>query len=141
MSVKLLTEHHLEFLSLKGDCTGSSESTHVKMPHCWKSHALAHFFYKIEDKIKELDGVIAELERKRDEESGSVMKNLETALSENKKLEALAQSAVDNKKEGLKAENKRKKELNKNLNDVSYENFKTLHWDFPAFLKCGPRAC
>ena len=38
MSVKLLTEHHLEFLSLKGGCTGLSESTHVKMPHCWKSH-------------------------------------------------------------------------------------------------------
>ena len=37
MSVKLLTEHHLEFLSLKEDCTGSSESTHVKMPHCRKS--------------------------------------------------------------------------------------------------------
>ena len=42
MSVKLLTEHHLEFLSLKGGCRGLSESTHVKMPHCWKSHALAH---------------------------------------------------------------------------------------------------
>ena len=41
-SVKLLTEHHLEFLSLEGGCTGSSESTLVKMPHCWKSHALAH---------------------------------------------------------------------------------------------------
>ena len=26
MKVKLLTEHHLEFLSLKGDCTDSSES-------------------------------------------------------------------------------------------------------------------
>ena len=38
MSVKLLTEHHLEFLSLKGGCTGSSESTLVKMAHCWKSH-------------------------------------------------------------------------------------------------------
>ena len=34
MSVKLLTEHQLEFLSLKGGCTGSSESTLVKMPHC-----------------------------------------------------------------------------------------------------------
>ena len=32
MSVKLLTEHHLEFLSLKGGCTGLSESTLVKMP-------------------------------------------------------------------------------------------------------------
>ena len=41
MIVKLLTERHLEFLSLKGGCRGSSESTHVKMPHCWKSHALA----------------------------------------------------------------------------------------------------
>ena len=38
MGVKLLTEHHLEFLSLKGGCSGSSESTLVKMPHCWKSH-------------------------------------------------------------------------------------------------------
>ena len=43
MIVKLLTEHHLEFLSLKCGCRGSSESTHVKMPHCWKSHALAQF--------------------------------------------------------------------------------------------------
>ena len=42
MVVKLLTEHHLEFLSLKGGYRGSSKSTHVKMPHCWKSHALAH---------------------------------------------------------------------------------------------------
>ena len=30
MIVKLLTEHHLEFLSLKGGCTGLSESTLVK---------------------------------------------------------------------------------------------------------------
>ena len=37
----LWTEHHFEFLSLKGVCKGSSKSTHVKMPHCWKSHALA----------------------------------------------------------------------------------------------------
>ena len=41
MIVKLLTEHILGFLSLKGGCRGSSESTHVKMSHCWKSHALA----------------------------------------------------------------------------------------------------
>ena len=45
MIVKLLTEHHLEFLSLKGGCRGSSESTLVKMPHCWKSHALAHIVH------------------------------------------------------------------------------------------------
>ena len=43
MSVKLLAEHHFEFLSLKGGWTGSSESTLVKMPHYWKSHVTAHF--------------------------------------------------------------------------------------------------
>ena len=42
MIVKLLIEHHLEFVSLKGGCTGLSESTHIKMLHCWKSHAMAH---------------------------------------------------------------------------------------------------
>ena len=45
MIVKLLTEYHLEFLSQKGGCRGSSESTLVKMPQCWISHALAHYFY------------------------------------------------------------------------------------------------
>ena len=38
MSVKLLTEQHLELLSLKGGYTGLSESTLVNLPHCWKSH-------------------------------------------------------------------------------------------------------
>ena len=42
MSVKLLTKHHLEVLSLKGGYRGSSESTLVKMSNCWKSHAAAH---------------------------------------------------------------------------------------------------
>ena len=42
MIIKLLTEYHLEFLSLKGGCRGSSESTLVKMSNCWKSHAGAH---------------------------------------------------------------------------------------------------
>ena len=41
MSVRLLTVHHLEFLSLKWGCTGSSESTLVKLQHCWKSHVAA----------------------------------------------------------------------------------------------------
>ena len=42
MSFKLLTEHNLKSLSLKGGCNGLSESTLVKMPHCWKSHVTAH---------------------------------------------------------------------------------------------------
>ena len=41
MTVKLLTEDNLKSLSLKGGCTGSSESTLVKMPHCSKFHAAA----------------------------------------------------------------------------------------------------
>ena len=45
MTVKLLTEHCLEFLGLKRGCRGSSESTLVKMSNCWKSHAAAHMVY------------------------------------------------------------------------------------------------
>ena len=47
MIVKLLTEHHLAFLSLKGGITGSSESTLVKMPHYWKLHVVAHIFMSL----------------------------------------------------------------------------------------------
>ena len=46
MIIKLLTEHNLECLSLKGDCRGSFESTHVKMSNCWQSHAQALISYK-----------------------------------------------------------------------------------------------
>ena len=41
MSVKLLIEHHLEFVSLKGGYTGSLGTTIVKIPHCCKSHVAA----------------------------------------------------------------------------------------------------
>ena len=41
LTVKLLAEQHLEFLSLKGGCTDSSVSTLVKMPHFWKSPVMA----------------------------------------------------------------------------------------------------
>ena len=61
---KLLTEKHLEFLSLKGGCTGSAESTLVKIPHCWKSHAAAHFIIRFpgdadhyKDNIKNINNV------------------------------------------------------------------------------------
>ena len=43
MSVKLLSGHHLKFLSLKEGCTGSPESTLVKIPHCWKIRVTAQF--------------------------------------------------------------------------------------------------
>ena len=32
-------------MSLKGSCTGSSESTLVKMPHFWKSYVAAHIMF------------------------------------------------------------------------------------------------
>ena len=44
MTLKL---HHLEFLRLKGGCSDSSESTLVKMPHCWKSHVRAQKVFLI----------------------------------------------------------------------------------------------
>ena len=45
MTVKLLIEQNLEFLSLTGGSTGSFEPTLVKMPHCWKSHVTAHMYH------------------------------------------------------------------------------------------------
>ena len=48
LGVKQLTEHNLEFLSLKGGCTGSSESTLVKILHCWKSRVTAHCILRTE---------------------------------------------------------------------------------------------
>ena len=45
MNTKLLNKHHLEPLSLKGSGTGLSESTLVKMPHCWKSHDAAQLWF------------------------------------------------------------------------------------------------
>ena len=48
MSVELLTEQHLEFLSLKGGCTGLSESTLVKMSHYSKSHVAAQIQFRIQ---------------------------------------------------------------------------------------------
>ena len=45
MTVKQLTEHLLEFLSVKGGGTGSSESSLVKITHCWKSHVTAPIIF------------------------------------------------------------------------------------------------
>ena len=47
MTGKLLNEHHLEFLTFKkGGRTGSSESIHVKMSHCWKSYVAVHMLLR-----------------------------------------------------------------------------------------------
>ena len=44
MSVRLLIELNLVILSFKEGCTGPSESTLVKMAHCWKSHVTVQIF-------------------------------------------------------------------------------------------------
>ena len=54
MNIKLLIEHHLEFLSLKGGCTDTSEYTLVKIPHCWKSHTAAQMHLIDEQVIMKL---------------------------------------------------------------------------------------
>ena len=54
MNIKLLNEHNLEFSSLKEGYTGSSESIHVKMPHCWKLHVAAQFCHSIRSNKDEL---------------------------------------------------------------------------------------
>ena len=59
MIVKLLTEHHLELLSLKEGCRGSSESKHVKMPHCWKSHAMAQMMENSIGKKRALNELVS----------------------------------------------------------------------------------
>ena len=47
MTVKLLTEHNLKYLSLKEGYIGSSESTPVKMPQCWNSHDMTHMLLQL----------------------------------------------------------------------------------------------
>ena len=45
MTVQLLAEQHLEFLSFTGGCACLSKSVHVKLPHYWKSHVEAQIPY------------------------------------------------------------------------------------------------
>ena len=67
MTDKLLSEQHLEFLSL----AGLSDSIHVKMPHCWKSHVAAHFC----EIIMNLDHIV--------EQSGTIQTILVEGLRRN----------------------------------------------------------
>ena len=51
MNTKQPTKHNLEPLSLKGGYRGSTESTHAKMPHCWKSRVMAHMDMHSESRL------------------------------------------------------------------------------------------
>ena len=50
MTVKLLAE---QLYSLFGDCTGLSESTLLKISHCWKSHATLKVFIYFNEKARQ----------------------------------------------------------------------------------------
>ena len=58
MTVKLLIKQLLEFLNLKGGCTGSSESIRIKMLHCWKSHVMALNYKYYMHFIKQYDMLV-----------------------------------------------------------------------------------
>uniref|UniRef100_A0A8C2CFP7 Structural maintenance of chromosomes protein n=1 Tax=Cyprinus carpio TaxID=7962 RepID=A0A8C2CFP7_CYPCA len=70
-----------------------------------------------EAKVKELSAEIQELERRRDKEVGGVLKTLEETLSEAQRVDTKAQSALDLKKQNLKDETKKRKELVKNMEE------------------------
>ena len=70
MTVKLLTKQHLEFLSLKGGCKGSSESFHVKMPHCWKSHAVPHIGYTMSSLVSIVNRADPSIQANLDDSGG-----------------------------------------------------------------------
>ena len=86
MTVKLLTEHHFEFLSSKGGSRGSSESTPVKMSNCWKSHATAHYIHAItgDEQQKQDEGQTEETAQKTEEQKAEGQTEQKQELQEQK---------------------------------------------------------
>ncbi|XP_056136927.1 structural maintenance of chromosomes protein 2 [Lampris incognitus] len=70
-----------------------------------------------EQKVQELSAQIKELQNKRDKEVGGVLKSLEEALSDVQRVDAKAQSTLDLKKQNLKDETKKRKELVKSMEE------------------------
>ncbi|KAG8454999.1 hypothetical protein GDO86_001281 [Hymenochirus boettgeri] len=70
-----------------------------------------------ERKVKDLSKEIAELEKKRDEEVGGALRSMEEALAEAQRADTKVQSALDLKKQNLKAEEKKRKELVKSMEE------------------------
>ncbi|NXI30798.1 SMC2 protein, partial [Sterrhoptilus dennistouni] len=66
---------------------------------------------EIEQKVKQLNEDIAEMEKEKDKEVGGRLRALEAALSENQRLNTKARSALDLKKENLKCEEAKYNEL------------------------------
>ncbi|KAE8632218.1 hypothetical protein XENTR_v10001478 [Xenopus tropicalis] len=70
-----------------------------------------------ERKVKELGKEIAELEKLRDQEVGGALRSLEEALAEAQRSDTKVQSALDLKKQNMKAEEKKRKELVKSMEE------------------------
>ncbi|MEE6507885.1 hypothetical protein FKM82_017223 [Ascaphus truei] len=70
-----------------------------------------------ERKVKELGKQIAELEKKRDEKVGGTLRSLEETLAETQRADTKAQSTLDLKKQNMKDEEKKRKELVKSMEE------------------------
>lgn len=66
----------------------------------------------------DLDRVIGELEQKRDEEAGGILKELETTLSERQNEDTKMQSTIQHQRETLNQEKKKKKGIEKSFSEV-----------------------
>ncbi|KAI5628196.1 structural maintenance of chromosomes protein 2, partial [Silurus asotus] len=69
------------------------------------------------DRIRELSEEIKVLEKSRDKEVAGVLKTLEDTVAEAQRVDTKAQSALDLKKQNLKDEIKKRKELIKNMEE------------------------
>uniref|UniRef100_H3CEP3 Structural maintenance of chromosomes protein 2 n=1 Tax=Tetraodon nigroviridis TaxID=99883 RepID=H3CEP3_TETNG len=70
-----------------------------------------------ESKVQELSAQIQELQKKKDQEVNGVLKSLEEALADVQRVDAKVQSALDMKKQNLKDETKKRKELVKSMEE------------------------
>ncbi|CAH2293639.1 structural maintenance of chromosomes 2 [Pelobates cultripes] len=70
-----------------------------------------------EKKVKELANEISQIEKTRDQEVGGQLRILEETLAEAQRTDAKAQSTLDLKKQNMKAEEKKRKELVKSMDE------------------------
>lgn len=73
--------------------------------------------------------MITELEKKRDEEAGGILKDLETALTERQNEDAKMQSTIQHQRETLNQEKKKKKGIEKSFSevDICLSSCKSIH--------------
>ncbi|XP_014675527.1 PREDICTED: structural maintenance of chromosomes protein 2-like [Priapulus caudatus] len=85
---------------------------------------------EIDAHLEKLEELVAELTEKRDAESGGVIAELEKRLHDKRQHEAKQQSSIDSKKESLKTEQKKRKDLLKQqTEDTSSKQAKMKEMD------------